>query len=61
MKAGSKPGVRTSEVIPTRSAAITIDLTSPRVHRAVLESMNAASNPARPMISTICGSANTPT
>ena len=58
MKAGSKPGVRTIGVMPTRSAAITQACTSCRSKLVCSMSIKAASNPASPMISTICGSAN---
>src|SRR5258707_4266027 len=60
MKAGSKPGVRTIGVMPTRSAARTISDTSCRSKAVCSMSMKAASNPASPMISTICGSAMPP-
>src|ERR1700675_40178 len=61
MNAGAKPGVRTMGVMPTRSAAITMSCTSRRSKLVCSRSMNAASKPAWPMISTICGSAMPPT
>src|SRR5262245_51720590 len=60
-KAGSKPGVRTMGVMPTRSAASTMSCTSRKSKLVCSRSMNAASYPAWPMISTICGSAMPPT
>jgi len=61
MNAGSKPGVRTIGVMPTRSAAMTMSCTSRRSKLVCSMSMKAASKPAWPMISTICGSAMPPT
>jgi len=55
------PGVRTIGVMPTRSATITMSCTSRRSKLVCSMSINAASNPASPMISTICGSAMPPT
>src|SRR5262245_49138203 len=60
MNAGSNPGVRTIGVMPTRSAAITMSCTSRRSKLVCSMSMNAASKPACPMISTIWGSAMPP-
>ena len=45
MKAGSKPGVRTIGVMPTRSAAITMSCTSRRSKLVCSRSMKAASKP----------------
>ena len=61
MKAGSNPGVRTIGVTPTRSAAITIACTSCRSKVVCSMSIKAASKPARPISSTICGSGMPPT
>src|SRR5712692_10311704 len=61
MKAGSNPGVRTIGVMPARSAAITQACTSCRSRLVCSMSIKAASNPASPMISTICGSGMPPT
>src|ERR1700739_2356068 len=61
MKAGSNPGVRTIGVMPTRSAAITASCTSCRSKLVCSMSMKAASKPANPISSTICGSAMPPT
>jgi hypothetical protein len=60
MNAGSKPGVRTIGVMPTRSAAMTMSCTSRRSKLVCSMSMKAASKPAWPMISTIWGSAMPP-
>ena len=54
----SLPGMRIMDVTPTRSAAMIICVTRPRSKVVCSMSMNAASNPASPMISTTCGSAN---
>src|SRR5579862_7719643 len=61
MNAGWNPGVRTIGVMPMRSAAITQACTSCKSNVVCSMSIKAASNPASPMISTICGSGMPPT